>query len=121
MFRVILIHHPPLSIPAHRFKWLTDAADLRAILAKSGAELIIHGHDHVHSLVWLEGPGRHIPALGVPSASAAPSSLHRAHQHAAYNLYRIDGTPGQWRCEAISRGYANGSGRIVELERRTLA
>lgn len=120
LFRVVLIHHPPLSDPAHRFKWLTDAGDLRAVLATTGAELVIHGHDHVRSLVWLDGPGRRIPALGVPSASAAPSGPHRADQQAAYNLYRIDGAPGQWGCEAISRGYANGSGRIVELERRTL-
>jgi 3',5'-cyclic AMP phosphodiesterase CpdA len=85
-FRILLIHHPPLSAPAHRFKWLADAKDLRALLTKAGAELVIHGHDHVHSLVWLEGPAGRIPALGVPSASAAPSREHKTHQHAAYNL-----------------------------------
>ena len=122
LFRVVLIHHPPLSTPAHRFKWLADAQDLRALLAQAGAELVIHGHDHVHSLVWLDGPGTRIPALGVPSASAAPTRRkgHRR-QHAAYNLYRIDGCPGAWSCEAISRGYHAGTERIVELERRKLA
>lgn len=122
-FRVVLIHHPPLSTPAHRFKWLEDAKDLRALLARTGAELVIHGHDHVYSLVWLDGPGTRIPALGVPSASAAaPGRVDsKTHQLAAYNLYRIDGAPGAWSCEVISRGFHAGTKRIVELERHKLA
>jgi 3',5'-cyclic AMP phosphodiesterase CpdA len=122
LFRVVLIHHPPLSTPSHRFKWLTDAKDLRAVLASAGAELVIHGHDHVHSLAWLDGPRTRIPALGVPSASAAPGhGSHHRRQHAAYNLYRIEGAAGGWTCEAISRGYHAGTHRIVELQRRKLA
>jgi 3',5'-cyclic AMP phosphodiesterase CpdA len=120
LFRVILIHHPPLSAPAHRFKWLTDAGELRALLTQVGAELVIHGHDHVHSLVWLDGPRGRIPALGVPSASAAAVEGRRAHQRAAYNLYRVERAAGRWSCEAISRGFKGGGDRIVELERRTL-
>jgi 3',5'-cyclic AMP phosphodiesterase CpdA len=121
LFRVVLLHHPPLSAPAHRFKWLSDAEGLRALLARTGAELVIHGHDHVHSLVWLDGPSGRIPAIGVPSASAAPGAGRRSHQLAAYNLYRIDRSSGRWSCEAISRGFNAGGGRVVELERRTLA
>lgn len=118
LFRVVLLHHPPLSAPAHRFKWLTDAEDLRALLAEVGAELVIHGHDHVHSLVWLDGRDGRIPAIGVPSASAAP--VQGRQQRAAYNLYRIEGASGRWSCEAISRGFRDGGGHIVELERRKL-
>jgi 3',5'-cyclic AMP phosphodiesterase CpdA len=120
LFRVVLIHHPPLSAPAHRFKWLTDAGELRALLTQVGAELVIHGHDHVHSLVWLDGPRGRIPALGVPSASAAVVEGRRAHQRAAYNLYRVERAAGRWSCEAISRGFKGSGDRIVELERRTL-
>lgn len=120
LFRVVLIHHPPLSAPVHRFKWLTDAEDLRALFDKVGAELVIHGHDHVHSLVWLGGRDGRIPAIGVPSASAAPIAGRRAHQRAAYNLYRIERSLGRWSCEVVSRGFESGSDRIVELERRGL-
>ena len=37
-----------------------------------GAELVLHGHDHLHMINWLAGPnGTRVPAVGVPSASAA--------------------------------------------------
>jgi 3',5'-cyclic AMP phosphodiesterase CpdA len=118
-FRVVLIHHPPRSAHANRLKRLTDAAALRTVLAEEGAELVIHGHDHVHELHWLDGPHGRIPAVGVPSASAAPSEDGR-HERAAYNLYRIEGTPGAFKCEAISRGFRPGAGQIIELGRQEL-
>ena len=117
-FRVVLIHHPPVSPPARRHKRLIDAAALRAMLARHGAELLLHGHDHVHSLVWLDGPGGHIPAVGVPSASVAVGGKD---DPAAYNIYQIDGGPGGWRCEAITRGLAPTGDAVVELKRQTLA
>jgi 3',5'-cyclic AMP phosphodiesterase CpdA len=116
-FRVVLIHHPPMSKPARRFKRLLDGAELRAVLARHGAELVIHGHDHEHSLVELPGPQRPIPVTGVPSASAAPPGEHDA---AGYNLYRIDGEAGGWRCEAIARGLSRDRGAVVEIRRTTL-
>ncbi|HZT26662.1 MAG TPA: metallophosphoesterase [Pseudolabrys sp.] len=101
LFRVILIHHPPTS-QAKPHKLLQDADALKRVIAAHGAELILHGHDHLAMLNWLDGPsGTRVPAVGVPSASAAPGKAKNA---AAYNLYRIDGTPEAWTCEMISRG-----------------
>jgi 3',5'-cyclic AMP phosphodiesterase CpdA len=121
-FRVVLVHHPPGRSRSGRFKRLTDAAALRAVLARRGAELVLHGHDHVHALDWLAGPHGPIPALGVPSASAAMVEGHHV-EPAAYNLYRIDGGggAGAWRCEAVTRGFRAGAGRIDELNRKDLA
>src|SRR5205807_190898 len=34
LFRVVLIHHPPLSKPSRRFKRLIDGAALRTVLAR---------------------------------------------------------------------------------------
>jgi 3',5'-cyclic AMP phosphodiesterase CpdA len=100
-FRVVLIHHPPVS-EASPHKRLTDAGALRGVIAELGAELLIHGHDHLTMMNWLAGPdGTRVPAVGVSSASAAPGKSHDA---AGYNLYRIDGAPGAWSCEMISRG-----------------
>ncbi len=67
-FRVLLIHHPLRS--KSRAKRLTDSDRLLALLKRHGVELILHGHDHVHSTMWFEGPKGAIPAIGVPSASA---------------------------------------------------
>jgi 3',5'-cyclic AMP phosphodiesterase CpdA len=114
--RVVLIHHPPKS-PHSRLKRLVDAADLLAVLRRRGAELLLHGHDHVHALEWLDGPERPIPALGVPSASASGDHVERA----AYNLYRIDGGAGAWHCEAVTRGLRSDGGEVVELMRRDLS
>jgi 3',5'-cyclic AMP phosphodiesterase CpdA len=117
LFRVILIHHPPIS-EAKPHKRLTDAAELTRVIAAHGAELLLHGHDHLHMLNWLDGPeGTRVPAIGVPSASAAPGL---SHDGAAYNLYRIDGAAGAWTCTMISRGIGP-SGQFAELRRLVLA
>jgi 3',5'-cyclic AMP phosphodiesterase CpdA len=118
-FRVVLVHHPPGHSRSGRFKRLTDAPALRAALARHGAELVLHGHDHVHALDWLPGPRGPIPAVGVPSASAALVEGHHV-EPAAYNLYRVEGEPGAWRCEAVTRGFAADRNGIGELQRQDL-
>ena len=118
LFRVVMIHHPPISPPARRFKRLVDGADFCAVLARHGAELVIHGHDHLHSLIELKGPRGPIPVAGVPSASEAPPGEH---DRAGYNLYRVEGEAGAWRCEAISRGLSAGGDTVVEVRRTRLA
>ena len=55
------------------------------------------------------------PAIGVPSASEAPPGEH---DPAGYNLYRIEGTSGAWRCEVITRGMT--SDGVAEIDRTML-
>jgi 3',5'-cyclic AMP phosphodiesterase CpdA len=115
-FRVVLIHHPPVSRFKQHMKRLIDAGPLRRIIAEHGAELVLHGHAHVHLLAWLDGPNGRVPAVGVPSASAAEDP----HGHpAAYNLYAIERAGNGWRCEAVTRGVADGA--VTEIERRSLS
>jgi len=98
-FRVLLVHHPLRS--ESRIKRLTDAPELLALLKRYGVNLVLHGHDHVHSTIWIDGPNGTIPAVGVPSASA------RAHGHypaAAYNLLSIARDGAAWRCLQMVRG-----------------
>jgi 3',5'-cyclic AMP phosphodiesterase CpdA len=113
-FRVLLIHHPLRS--DSRPKRLTDSARLLALLRKHGVELILHGHDHVHSTMWFEGPDGKIPSIGVPAASALARGRHPA---AAYNLYAIERDGNAWRCEQISRGIDSDL-RIREIGRTRL-
>ena len=113
LFRVVLIHHPPVT-EAQQHKRLLDAHVLKRVIAAHGVDLLLHGHDHLHMVNWLEGPnGTRVPAVGVPSASAKPGTDKDA---AAYNLYRIDGRPGAWHCELISRGLAS-SGEVAQQKR----
>ena len=113
LFRVVLIHHPPVS-EARPHKRLTDAAEFLRVIATHGAELVLHGHDHLHMLNWLSGPnGTRVPAVGVPSASAAWGTSKDA---AAYNLYAVDGEPGAWTCTMTSRGI--GAAGAVAQQRR---
>jgi 3',5'-cyclic AMP phosphodiesterase CpdA len=116
LFRVVLIHHPPASA-AGRHKRLLDADVFKRVIAAHGAELILHGHDHLHMINWLNGPnGSRVPAIGVPSASAKPGMDH---DNAAYHLYRINGAAGNWTCEVVSRGITPG-GEVVEEKRFSL-
>jgi 3',5'-cyclic AMP phosphodiesterase CpdA len=114
MFRVVLIHHPPVP-GANYFRRLTDAEALREVLRRHGAELVLHGHHHAAELVWLAGPWAAIPCVGVPSASGAPG---RHDDPAGYNLYEIEGAPNTWRCTMVAHGL-RGNG-VVELGRETL-
>ncbi len=116
VFRVVLVHHPPVGHAGDRFKCLVDAGALRAVLKKRGAELVLHGHDHVHSVKYVDGPSAPVPIVGVPSASA----LGRSGDPAAYHLFRIDGGKGAWQCEAITRGFRRGQDSVGEIARRML-
>jgi 3',5'-cyclic AMP phosphodiesterase CpdA len=116
-FRVVLIHHPPVSHVKRHLRRLTDARQFRRVLAEKGAELVLHGHDHRRSLVWLEGPRKAIAVVGVPSASAlAPHGREHA---GGFNIFQIDGKPGAWHCEVATR-LCGADGHVRQLESETL-
>jgi 3',5'-cyclic AMP phosphodiesterase CpdA len=111
LFRVLLVHHPLSS--ASRIKRLTDSRKLHALLRKHGVELVLHGHDHIHSTMWFDGPHGRIPAIGVPSASAL---ARRHYPAAAFNLFAIEREDGAWRCEQTVRGI-DGAMRVQEIRK----
>jgi len=114
VFRVVLVHHPLRSNAS--MKRLTDSDQLLALLKRYGAELVLHGHDHVHSTIWVDGPNGKIPVIGVPSASAIE---HRHHPAAAYNLFSIERAGDGWRCEQVVRGM-DASLHVQELRKTQL-
>jgi 3',5'-cyclic AMP phosphodiesterase CpdA len=116
-FRVLLVHHPLRSPASRRHKRLVDAPALLEVLRSHSVQLILHGHDHKHSLMWFDGPAGQIPAVGVPSASAAVDGTHDA---AAYNLFRIENQGGAWGCHWTVRGFGDSAAAVVELRQQEL-
>jgi 3',5'-cyclic AMP phosphodiesterase CpdA len=115
-FRVLLIHHPLRSEKGAQHKRLTDSDELQALLKRHGVELILHGHDHIHSTMWFDGPNGRIPAVGAPSASAI---AHGHYPAAAYNLFSIGRDGDAWHCGQVVRGVGDDM-PIHELRRERL-
>jgi len=105
LFRIVLIHHPPLGGELQPRKRLLDAEALAAVIAREGAELVLHGHTHRSGLGRLATPAGHAPVIGVPSASARP---HKGKGHARYHIYRVARDGAAWRLEVEVRGVAPG-------------
>lgn len=110
--RVVCLHHPPHIGGAKRLRGLQDAAEFEDVIARHGAELILHGHNHKPSLHRMPGPGVSIPVVGVASASARPGGHHPG---AAYNLYEIV-RHGDGLSIFLQRRGFNEAGDVVALE-----
>jgi 3',5'-cyclic AMP phosphodiesterase CpdA len=92
LIRIVMIHHAPHQDGAKILRRLDDAPSFEAMLARAGAELVIHGHNHRTSLAHRPGPERPVPILGVASASGADDGRH---EPAAWHLIRIDPAANQ--------------------------
>jgi len=117
--RVVLIHHPPLSKGAPPLRGLTDAVGFERVIAKHGAEAVLHGHSHKQVVGSLPSRAARtvsgaVPVLGAPSASAA---VHDPRRRAAYHLVRIERQGDKWKVAARARGLALDSEAIGERER----
>ncbi len=107
LIRVVLIHHPPYVGGARRSRELVDAARFEAMLARTGADLVLHGHNHKFSLAWRAGVGHDVPIVGVPSASIGPLGHG---ERATWHLFRIDGDAKAPHITLEQRGFeADGS------------
>jgi 3',5'-cyclic AMP phosphodiesterase CpdA len=101
LVRVVMIHHPPHVGGAPAGRNLTDAARFEKMIGRIGADLIIHGHNHVGSIAHIEGPKGPVPVMGAPSASARGGELnHRA----GYHLFTVTGEAGAFEISAELRG-----------------
>jgi 3',5'-cyclic AMP phosphodiesterase CpdA len=106
--RVVLLHHPPVRLKRGEDHNLKDRDSLVELLARTGADLVLHGHDHRDERATLEGPkGAKIPVVGAGSASYAAA--------ARYNIYEIEG-------RAITRvTFGHDGHAFAEVERESLS
>lgn len=116
--RVVMIHHPPHFAGARRFRRLRDAPAMEAVLARHGAELVLHGHNHRRSLARLAGPdGATIPVVGVASCSAVPGdAAHRA----AWHLFQIAREDGRLSITLDVRGMEAPDAPVTLLDRQDI-
>jgi len=80
-----------------------DGAAFRAILARQGAELVLHGHTHRTTMQRLETPAGAAAVIGVPSASAMGGASGRG---ARYHLYYIRRDHRGWNIRIAVRAYS---------------
>jgi 3',5'-cyclic AMP phosphodiesterase CpdA len=103
LFRVVLIHHPPVPGMVSAHKRLSDADAFARMARERGAELVLHGHMHRRSRAYLAGPRNPIPVIGAPSASATSRDpLDRA----GFSLFRIKRTSNGWEATLRDHWYS---------------
>ena len=117
LFRVVLVHHSPLPGQASWRRGLRDAKAMMNILKEKGVELVLHGHNHEHTVFEFDTATGPAVVVGVPSASEAVSGRIPA---ARYNEYRIHSVANGWRCEMVGRAVADTAAHVWECERRVL-
>jgi 3',5'-cyclic AMP phosphodiesterase CpdA len=86
--RIVAIHHPPAGKRArHPTRGLHGWQALAEVLAETGAELVLHGHEHRDLRHDIAGPGgARIPVLGIQSGSY--HGLHAEHT-ARYRVFDV--------------------------------
>jgi 3',5'-cyclic AMP phosphodiesterase CpdA len=121
LFRMVLIHHPPEAGVVSRRRALRDASAVRSVLARAGAEIVLHGHTHHMRVGSLPGPDGPIPVVGARSASDVGA---RPEKRAQYHLYEVEplaaGPGGRFRIRMRVRGYDPEAGGFAAEDERSL-
>jgi 3',5'-cyclic AMP phosphodiesterase CpdA len=82
--RVVLIHHPPAPGVSKARHALLDLGAFGDVVAEHGAELVLHGHEHVCIETQLPGPDAPVPVHGIASGTSV-SQTHR--RQASFSIY----------------------------------
>jgi 3',5'-cyclic AMP phosphodiesterase CpdA len=113
MTRVVLLHHPPIKHKGTEHRNLRDRDAFAAVLARTGADLVLHGHDHQDERAELSGPGgKSIPVIGGGSASYAGSAERRCR----YNIFELGAAGITW----ITRAHDEATDSFREVRRERL-
>ncbi len=93
LFRVVMLHHPPAGKWAEsRRRGLRDHLQFAEMIARAGAELVIHGHEHLDVREKLVGPGAvDVPVRGIQSGSYSVDHIHRRARYRVYVTERRGG------------------------------
>ena len=117
LYRVVMIHHPPLRGAASPYKRLYGIGRFQKTVLKAGAELVLHGHTHLPTLGYIRGEGRAIPVAGVPAGGQGVGGHKPA---GGYTLFDIEGEPGNWRTRMARHALTGQTLGVSEVEVRIL-
>ena len=106
LFRVIMIHHPPVEKVTPHHKRLIGIKHFQSAVSECGAELVLHGHTHMPDHNTIRGLDREVPVIGVP---AAGNGFGLIKPIGRFNLFDIesDGPNCQMRWRAFDHGDGN--------------
>ncbi len=85
--RLVAIHHPPAGKRAqNRIRGLRDHAAFAAVIAETGAELIVHGHEHRDMHETLASPTGPVPVHGIASGTYHHNKPDRIGRYRIFNI-----------------------------------
>lgn len=113
LFRIVMIHHPPVRGAVAQHKRLFGIGNFQKTISRHGAELILHGHSHEPTLYSIDGKDKQsVPVVGV---AAGGQAIGGAHPAAQWNLLEISGEPQAWALRLIRRGLSGPTLPVGEL------
>lgn len=118
LYRLIMIHHPPVRRAVAQHKRLLGIARFQGVLQRHGAELVLHGHSHLPTLYWVAGHDGPVPVVGVAAGGQGPGGHNPVAQ---YNLVTVGGEAGGWTSRMQRFAYAGEGKPLTEIESVELA
>ena len=110
LFRIVVIHHPPLPGIESWRRCLTDAHSLWRLIERCGAELVLHGHVHQATHHVLETSTGQTAVVGATSASAASTINER---RACFFIHTLTASENAWDVHIVQRIYCPDAHRFV--------
>ena len=114
LYRVVLLHHPPVNNRHSILRGLRDRSGFAGVLARVGAELVLHGHEHRDLDDHLDGPNGPIPVSGVASATYADARPDRRARYHIYDLQPSLHAPARIVTRTV-RAYDPATGRFAAI------
>ncbi len=112
LFRVVIVHHPPIPGMTIWRKRLIDAKRLQQILQQSGAGLVLYGHTHKTDYRELDTASGILPLVSVSSASSSSGINIRRASYTVYRVHQLES--GKWRLSKALRQYDPEQNKVVE-------
>jgi 3',5'-cyclic AMP phosphodiesterase CpdA len=113
LFKILLIHHPPIKGITSFSKCLLNSKKMSKLLSKGDFNLVLHGHTHHFNVAYFT-----LNSGKIPIVSAAPLCyrLKELDQAGGYNIYEISHNNEGWNVKLKRKIYDFENGLFNESE-----